>query len=294
VEDIVSAPARKRIRPNRDARTVVGSPRDLEVLASLAWAGYLTTGQLERLHFPSRRRAQRRLRALLDHGLVRAHLQAGALDRENVYLPTPLALDRLAETQLFPDGPPTLARMPRVSKLAHGIAIRSVFVEAVLWERAGAGWSVDVLFEGELSRDAGLRAAGIIPDLLVVVDEPAPRRELFVEVDLGTETTTTLRAKFAAWSAYLASRSASSVRLALVAMRDGRLRTLERLADEAGLAARIGSALLPDAGRLLADGWPQAPAAAPGRTERRTASSDAPDSSGPPASSGTAFRARRS
>lgn len=288
----MNAPARKRVRPNRDARTVVGSPRDLEVLASLAWAGYLTTGQLERLHFPSRRRAQRRLRALLDHGLVRAYLQAGALDRENVYLPTPLALDRLRETELFPDGPPTLARMPRVSKLAHGVAIRSVFVEAVLWERHGER-QVDVLFEGELSRDEELRAAGLIPDLLVVVDAPTPRRELFVEVDLGTETTTTLRAKFAAWSAYLASRNASAVRLALVAMRDGRLRTLKRLAADVGLAARIGAALLPDAGRLL-DAWPQAPAAPPGRTERRTTSTDGPGSSDSPASGAAAFRPRRS
>jgi hypothetical protein len=292
VESALRSPARKRTTANPAARSLVGSVRDVEVLASLVWAGFLTTRQIERLHFPSRRRAQRRLRALLDHGLVRAHLQAGALERENVYVATLRGVDLVEESGLFRDVPPTPVRVPRISKLAHGLAIRDVFVEALLWERRGASRAVDVLFEGELARDAMLRAAGLIPDVLVMVEVAGARDRFFVEVDLGTETTTTLREKFGKWSIYLAG-SSKDVRLVLLASRPGRVATLDRLAGECGLGVHALAAELGAVGSLL-DHAPRPLAAPPDQTERRGVSQNPPASAPVPAAKSTAFRPRRS
>lgn len=261
----MSRPNRKRTRPNPNARSII-SKRDLDVLASIVWAGVLTTGQVERLHFPSRRRAQRRLRALVDHGLARASLQAGALERENVYTVSPRGLDRLVEAGHF-DGaaPPKLGRLPRVSKLAHALAVRDVFVAAVLWERDGESRRIDVAFEGELARDEDFRRAGIVPDALVELAVGARSTDVFVEVDLGTETTTTLRKKLERWRAFRRSGT-RAFDLLVLTVREGRLRTFERLVGEVRLDADLD--LLASVAASLARRAPQPLAAAPRRAER--------------------------
>src|SRR5258708_2893417 len=87
----------KRLRPEPARRGAIGSERDLRVLSELGWAGVLTTGHVERLAFPSRRRAQRRLRTYLDAGLVRAQLQGEAMHRDNVWTITKAGLEFIAD-----------------------------------------------------------------------------------------------------------------------------------------------------------------------------------------------------
>jgi hypothetical protein len=290
----VTERVRKRIRPNVDAQSKVGSERDIATLESLAWAGVLSTAQLERLHFPSRRRAQRRLRALLDHGLVRAHLQGELLQRDNLYTLSQLGLDRLVEEGAFPDGVPPLARVPAVPKQRHVLAVRDVFVAFRAREQAGHLALVDFRFEGDLAREQVFKSHGIIPDALAVVAREGTEVSILVEVDAGTETTTTLKAKFAKWEgAFGAGHGVFGVpttHLFVVALREGRRRTLGRLVEEAGLHPRTETLLLDALPAHLASPWPHALAARAGGTERPPPRPETPPSTDDHAADEAAFR----
>lgn len=226
----------KRVLPRSAPRSRVGRPRDLEVLRSLAWAGYLSTEQVRRLHFPSTRTAQRRLRALLDHGLARAHLQGAALHLENVWTLTPTGAARLEAT-----GSTNVraGRAPRLQKLAHGLAIRDVFVAFVLAERAGVFTLEDFRFDGDLATEPLFQAARIVPDCLAILEKGGSAAVIGCEVDLGSETTATLRVKFSAWEGLLARGALGGARL-LVAVRDeSRGRTVECVLREVGCPASV-------------------------------------------------------
>lgn len=268
----MSSDVPKRVRPNLESRSRVGSERDLEVLSEIAWAGILSTSQICRLHFPSRRRTQRRLRALLDHGLVRAHLQGEALHRENIYTLTPLGVDRLFEVGAFPDGPPRVFRIPRPQKLGHALAVREVFVALRMAEREDRLRLTDFRFEEELAGGWLGRDAGLIPDGLAVVERSGSEQVLVLEVDLGTETSTTLRPKLAAYRrafdcglGYLGS---ATTRLLVAAVSEPRSATLLRLSTEAGLGDRGRVVLLDALPDFIRAWWPHEPAARPDRTER--------------------------
>lgn len=290
----MTAPARRRTSRRQDPTSVVGNARDVAILESLAWAGVLSTSQLERLHFRARRRAQRRLRELFDHGLLRAHLQGGALERENVYTLSPLGLDLLVERGSFPEGSPPLARTPAPGKLRHTLLTRDVFVALRLAHEVGALMLDDFRFDGELAREPDLRARGIIPDglaLLRIADRP---ETWAIEVDAGTETTTVLRAKFARYAAAFASRSGlfASLSLVVLAPRAGRLQTLAAIVREAGLAERTRVALLADFGPSLDAPRAHGAGAPDGRTERLGASLEAPSAQAESADGRAAFRPR--
>lgn len=270
--------AAKRITPSPDSLAVIGEGRDLDALASIAWAGILSTSMVERLHFPSRRKAQRRLRALLDHGLVRAHQQGDSLHKEQIYTATPVGIERLAEHGMFPDGPPRPIPVPRPQKLAHALLAREVFVAFVLAERTGVFTLEDFLFENDLAADARFKAVALIPDGVAVVAQAGREEHIGVEVDRGTETTTTLRAKFIAWTRVLVPDGSSVTkapsRLLVVSIQAARRATLSRLVAEAGLASRARVVLLDELSGLLATGWPApptAPAPAPAPTPTTTA-----------------------
>ncbi len=229
-----------RLRPHPDPRSVVGSRRDLAVLRSITWAGYLETSQIARLHFPSRRVAQRRLRALLDHQMLRAHMQGEALQRPNVYTMTVRGLELLAgiDPEFATRRP---ARLPRPQKLRHGVAIRDVFVAFAKAEEAHAFDLLDFRFDADLASDAVLRAASLVPDGLAELRSNGCTRMVGIEVDLGTETLATIRSKFSAWGRLLA------LGVAGVSPRDSRLlvatttavrgATLVRVMTEVGLPA---------------------------------------------------------
>lgn len=271
----MSRPRAKRARPNAAARNVVGEGRDREVLEDIVWAGYLTTGQVTALRFPTRRRAQRRLRALLDHGLVVAHLQGDALQRETFFTPTPKALAWLDERGAFPTGAPRTLRLPRPQKLAHALGIRDVFVAFLLAEREGRFTLGDFRFDGDLTRDPTFAPRRLIPDGLASVARDGASFRVGVEYDRGTETTTTLRVKFRAWRELLAESSAPPLRLLAVVRGSRRADSVERLLAEVGAAPWSAVVEEGSAGDLLARRWPFELAARAGRTGRPTASPEA-------------------
>jgi hypothetical protein len=260
----MTARSRKRMERDADTRAVVGSTRDTEALTSLAWAGFLETSQIERLHFPSRRVAQRRLRALLDHGLVRAHLQGEALQRPNVYTMTRTGLERLTEQGRFPDGTPKPSRMPRPQHLRHALAVRETFVAFVLAEKTGAFELKDFRFDADLGGVAVFKAAHLVPDALAEFVVEGFSYTVGIEVDLGTETTATLAAKFSAWSRLLGAGFGSAPqrsRLLATAPTAARVATLARLLKEVGLApgGAAESVTLDALPALLASGYPHGP-----------------------------------
>jgi hypothetical protein len=254
----------------------------MEALSDIAWAGVLSTRQVCRIHFPSRRRAQRRLRALLDHGLVRAHLQGEALHRENVYTLTSLGVDRLIERGAFPDGPPRPFRVPRPQKFAHALAVREVFVAFRSAEREERLRLTDFRFEEELAGGWLGRDAGLIPDGLAVVESGGSEQVLLVEVDLGTETTTTLRAKLAAYrrafECGLGFLGSATTRLLVAAVSETRGATLLRLSAESGLGDRRSVVLLDGLPDFIRIWWPHEPSAPPGHGERSASGSEASES----------------
>lgn len=262
--------AAKRAKPRLETTSVVGDGRDLEVLASIAWAGILSTSQIERLHFPSRRRAQRRLRALLDHGLLRAHLQGEALQRENVFTATERGLERLVEEGFFEGRAPKAMRLPRPQHLPHALAVREVFVAAVLAERAGCFEIQAFQYEHDLRDDSVLAAANLHPDALLSTTREQVEDLVGVEVDRGTETRATLRAKFEVWRRVLsvtgARRRFDTAHLLVTAPRETRRLTLQRLLAEVGIADRACVVLPEGLAALFASGWPHSRAAAPIRT----------------------------
>ncbi len=263
-----------RTRADSDSQTVGGGPRDLEVLGSIAWAGVLSTDQVQRLHFPSRRTAQRRLRALLDRGYVRAHLQSDALHFANVYTATALGLERVAETGAYPDGIPSVLSLPRRGKLPHALAVRDVFVAFVSAEREGRIRLLDFRFDSDLAREPEVRDAGVVPDALASVAGTIAEESLCVEVDRGSETTTTLRAKLQRWADALTSGRGlfgSAGLLLFVVQRQGRCSTLDRLVADAGLGERCRVLLQDELPSFLLGRYPRGGYAAPVRAARTSA-----------------------
>ena len=230
----------QRCRPRESPRSFI-RPRDLDALASLARARFLTTEQLERLHYGgSRRIAQRRLRALLDHGLVAGALQAEHLHRATVFRPTACALELLTDRGLeLGSARPT--RLPKPGKLRHAIATRDVFVAAVELEQRGA-WKLDeVRFDSELAGDPVLRAAKLVPDVLVRTRAKlgVDARVVFVELDLGTEPLSTLITKLERYELLRGAVEYRSAEVLFLVEGDGRRRRLAALA--AGRPVRLGA-----------------------------------------------------
>ena len=161
--------APKRIRPRASTLARVGSARDLTVLGDLALSGMLTTGQIERLAFPSRRRAQRRLRAYLDLGLVSAHLQAEAMHRDSVWTMTAAGIEFLSEGGAPARGARPFRARARSQKLRHGLLVRDVTVSLLLAERAGLLALEDVRHDDELAGESAFATARLVPDGFALV-----------------------------------------------------------------------------------------------------------------------------
>lgn len=253
----------KRLEPDRDATSEV-CERELRALALNARAEILTTSMFERVLYPSRRRAQRRLRVLVDHELVRAHLQGDALHREQVYTVTVRGFDLLAEHGYVELGKLRPVRLPRPQRLAHALLTRAVYIECVAAEREKIIERVGVRFDDDLAAEPLYQAARLVPDALLALTRTTTVR-VGVEVDRGTETTTTLREKFRRWKGVLdAAVEAQAVLPAtlLVVVAGARRRvTVERIAHEALPAARVTVVHLDDLEGMLRSGWPHQVAA---------------------------------
>lgn len=191
----VSPHVPKRILPRPGRKTVVGSKRDLHVLSEIGWAGMLTTGQVERLAFPSRRRAQRRLRVLLDRGLVRAHLQAEAMHRDNIWTLTKDTLSFLEERGIETDGLRAATPNVRSQKLRHALLVRDVAVSFLVAERRGILRLLDLRLDDELSVSPAMREAGLVPDGLARVESDGTEHVVLWEVASDAQPLAQVRAK---------------------------------------------------------------------------------------------------
>jgi hypothetical protein len=221
----------RRTKPKRRVRSNVDQARDLRILQSLAWAGFLSTGQIERLHFPSRRTAQRRLRALLDHGLVRACLQGMSLHLQNVYALTATGSEFLAARGVQGTKP---RRVVRFQKLEHALAVRDLFVAVSMAANVNAIELEDFRFEDDLAKEPVFQSAGIIPDGLAFVRRGDDRRVIGCEIDLGSETGRMLKAKCALWVQLLRSAVFDKMDLLFVVVGAGRASTISDIMADAG------------------------------------------------------------
>jgi hypothetical protein len=189
-------PRARRCRARTGAPRCSLQSRDVDALRSIAAARFLTTTQVSTLHFGSSVRvAQRRLRALLDLGLVTCSMQNELLHRPSLFRATRRGLEELADRGLSHGT--ERGRLPKPGKLRHSLAVRDVFVAAKRLEARGTWQDVEVRFDSGLTRDPILQAARLIPDLALSVRTEAmgARRLVLVEVDLGTEPLATLFAK---------------------------------------------------------------------------------------------------
>lgn len=223
-----------RTRPRSHARSAIGATRDARVLQSLGWAGFLATGQIERLHFPSRRTAQRRLRALLDHGLVRACLQGTSLHLQNVYALTAKGSDWLGSRGTAGVKP---RRVVRLQKLEHALAVRDLFVAFSWADQAGHIELEDFRFEDDLAREPVFQSAGIIPDGLALLRHGRHRLTVGCEIDLGSETGRMLQSKCTSWAQLLRSKALGQMELLFVVAGPARAKTITDLMIAVGAAS---------------------------------------------------------
>lgn len=270
-------PGSKRTKARPNPTSVVGNARDLDVLASIAEAGYLSSPQVEKLHFPSRRRTQMRLRDLRDHGLVRAHLPGGALHLPNVYTITPIGLEVLLDHGVLQEAEQRPGRCPTTGKLRHGVAIRDVYVAFELAARDRCFELESFLFEGALQKHPVFQAVGLVPDALAFMNADDGRIAVGIEVDLATETNATVTAKFQAWRTVAAAGAAAfggrQLQVSVAVPSEGRRRRMAELADLAGL--RVDVALLAHVQDNVRARYSHPPIAPPARAERMVTASQA-------------------
>jgi hypothetical protein len=211
---------------------------------------------------------------MLDHGWLRAHLQGDALHRPNVFTATARGVERLSE-ELDPVAPLCAGRLPRRSKLAHGLAIRDVFVSFLRADHANALELLNFHFEHDLAHHDVFRAARLLPDGLIQVQYRAGVRATALEVDLGTEAGAEVRAKLAKWAAFLGSAASRAVfpaenegHMLFVTRGARRSASIGRLIADAGLVRLADVVTFAELDALLPHLYSRGPFAPPVRTAR--------------------------
>ena len=189
----------KRARPRRPQHGLVLSGREHALFSDLAWAGFFTTGQIQRLAFPSRRRTQRRLRALLDHGYLRAHLQGGALHRDTLWTLGPRGLALLRDEGAIRDDARSYRLNPNSQKLSHAIAVRDVAVSFLVAKTRGMLAVTDLRLDGELANRSPFREARLVPDGLAVIEDGGATRIVMWEVNCAGQPLAQVRQKLLAY-----------------------------------------------------------------------------------------------
>lgn len=235
---MIKAP--KRLQPCTASAVQNCRERAQGVLFSIHWSRTgLSTTQIRRLYFPSPRTTQRTVRKLLDWRLVKAHLQGGALHRDNVYTLTRLGAELLRGRNVS-DARPT--RMPRGQRLQHSLAIRDVGIAAVLAAREGKLPLVEVKFEEDLAREEIFRSAHLLPDAMLGFrsedDVSGLTVWVGVELCLETEGESVLRKKIAAWRTVF-HRHRDLRGLFIVAQTERRVDLFRRLCAESGIPSVV-------------------------------------------------------
>ena len=238
----------KRVSPRKPIGGLVPSARERDLLPELHWAGFLTTCQIERLAFPSRRRTQRRLRALLDHGYVRAHLQGGALHRDTVWTLGPRGLALLRDEGLVPEDARHYRLNPQSQKLGHAVAVRDVAVSFVTAKKKGILAVTDIRLDGELANRSPFREARLVPDGLATIDHEGIARIVMWEVNCTGQPLAQVRQKLLAYVRVQATQmplfSARGLVVLVVAESERRLSNIRDFAAGLGSAPEIRHCLL--------------------------------------------------
>jgi len=214
---LVSSPAPGRMTLARVAAVAEAlDERDLAILASVARVRMLTGGQLQRLHFasvPSPDRQARRVLARLTHLAVLARLKRQVGGRRAGSSGFVYTLG-LAGQRLAGDRGPAGGRRrerpwtPSTMHLAHHLLVSELYVEVCEAEMTGG---LDVLeFEAEPAcwrPFIGSAGAGVTlrPDAFVRLGVGETERLAFIEMDLATESPTTMERKLDRYRLYVAS-----------------------------------------------------------------------------------------
>jgi hypothetical protein len=214
---LVSSPAPGRMTLARVAAVAEAlDERDLAILASVARVRMLTGGQLQRLHFASvlsPDRQARRVLARLTHLAVLARLERQVGGRRAGSSGFVYTLG-LAGQRLAGDRGPAGGRRrerpwtPSTMHLAHHLLVSELYVEVCEAEMTGG---LDVLeFEAEPAcwrPFMGPAGAGVTlrPDAFVRLGVGETERLAFIEMDLATESPTTLERKLDRYRLYVAS-----------------------------------------------------------------------------------------
>ncbi len=187
------APQRQgRSDPNPECRSRL-TERDLWILESVGKMRFLTTSQLAQLHFEgSRSAANKRLRKLLDAGLIRSWVRD--LAQDNVY-----SLDRKGLGVLDDPDPGMNHTVPRGldGNLDHLLAINQVRISLALG-LPGVGEIAWWRSDWELRSSFRER---IIPDALFAIRWESGEQAFALEVDNCTRSTRTFLRKVLAYRA---------------------------------------------------------------------------------------------
>lgn len=200
---IPTPPGRNWTRKRLDALEQSLHPRDLDMLSTVARFRLLSQRQVQALWFdasPSGERAARRALLRLTRLEVFARLErriggVRAGSAGHIYRAGP-AGQRLVGRRRRVDDEPGLHH------LRHTLAVAQLYVDLRISQSAEA---VSFEAEPECWRDfLGPHGESVTlkPDAGVVIDDDTHRRLWFVEVDLGTVSTTSLRNKLRVYRAY--------------------------------------------------------------------------------------------
>lgn len=187
----MSAPRRSRAS-TPEKKPVRLMARDVDILAAVGRMGCATTEHITRLFFGDTSTASRRLAKLVGARLLSVHL--GRLDEPNGYVLTKGAVELLEAHDV--EG--VVLHRSKVGRQLdpHLRALNDVRVEFTLAERRGY-FRVEAFHSDlDLRRAVEGRMPSYVPDAIVEIRlHDGEQLVLFVEIDLGTESTMTFASK---------------------------------------------------------------------------------------------------
>ena len=175
------------------------TPRDRLLLRVLADHDVLTTDQIARIAFGSVRRAQDRLRVLVDLKILerfRRYLSAGSEAWR--YVLAPLGAELVAAERGLPPPLPSRVRARGKSlagnpRLDHLLGVNDFFTHLIAASRKSTDLALELWWS---ERCCGAEFGGIVrPDARGIWRDHSRRLSFFLECDKGTETTMRVAAK---------------------------------------------------------------------------------------------------
>lgn len=237
------------------------TPRDLDVLDSLASYRFLSGPQLHALHFPTLGSAETRLRKLYEHQLVtRIYLPARPYSKSTH---TIYALAAKGARLLAPrhDGvqPPHLAPRDERSALFLDHTLRRNDLRICLTLLAGAQPEIELVSWQQAPDEVRARTevpvgrdterVTLVPDAVFVLRQGGHDAAFAVEIDMGTVRVTSMAERYRAyhcwWKAGGPSKRFAPIpfRVLTLTTTEAHLAALKRVATRAPVSGRKGSGL---------------------------------------------------